>query len=109
MPRRVILALVIMAILSLSACMPIAAPDGAPAEAAVEPGTGAIKSARDVPRISVDEAKAHFDDGSAAFVDSRSRSSYDSEHIVGALPAPEGSAELDSSIPKDQLIITYCT
>ena len=109
MPRRTILALIIMVVVSLSACMPIAAPEGAPVDSSAEPETVAINSARDVPRISVDEAKAHFDDGSAIFVDSRSLSSYETEHIAGALPGPEGSAELDTSIPKDQLIITYCT
>ena len=63
-----------------------------------------------MPRVTVEEAKAHFDSSTAVFVDARGQLEYDTEHIAGALPRPSGDlAELGDTLPKDQLIITYCT
>jgi hypothetical protein len=62
------------------------------------------------PRIALQEAKAHFDAGSAIFLDVRSKSSFDRLHIEGALHiALEELDDRFNEIPKDQLIITYCT
>jgi 3-mercaptopyruvate sulfurtransferase SseA len=63
-----------------------------------------------VRRISVDEAKAAFDAGTAVFVDVRDSVSYESSHIPGALSIPLNNLtshtnELDPS----SWIITYCT
>jgi hypothetical protein len=97
------------ALMIFSACAPVQAPaaqapDSEPASAIV------YESAAEIPRISVEEAKAQFDDGTAVFVDSRGRRFYDMQHIAGALPPPEvDPPALDNSIPKDQLIIAYCT
>ena len=102
------------------ACVPIQAPEVGPAvDASAESASpqtdsprapGAIQRAADVPRIGVDEAKTHFDNKTAVFVDSRSQDAYDAQHIAGALPRPLGdSVDLGSEIPKDQLIISYCT
>ncbi|MBT8192921.1 MAG: rhodanese-like domain-containing protein [Acidimicrobiia bacterium] len=48
--------------------------------------------------------------GEALIVDVRERAAYEESHISGALALPE--SELDTRIgelPRDQLIVTYCT
>ena len=64
----------------------------------------------EVSRISVDDSKAAFDQGSAVFLDVRSADSYTENHIPGAVSIPLNElpprmGELDAG----KLIITYCT
>ncbi len=66
-------------------------------------------SIEEVQGISVEEAKAAFDAGTAVFVDVRDSASYESSHIPGALSMPLSDlpnhlSELDPS----GWIITYC-
>ncbi len=64
----------------------------------------------DVDRIEAQEAKRLVDKGEAIIVDVRSRAAWDMGHVQGALHIP--TEELDarlSQLPKDKLIITYCT
>jgi 3-mercaptopyruvate sulfurtransferase SseA len=64
----------------------------------------------EVPRVSLEDAKAAFDNGTAIFVDVRLSTSYQQEHIPGALSIP--FAELKARIQEldpSQWIITYCT
>jgi len=82
----------VIAVLLLSACMPIQDPAAMQAE---------------VPRIVLDEAKQHYDGGTAIFVDARSADDYENAHIDGAIHLLPGT--VDNELPKDQLIITYCT
>lgn len=66
----------------------------------------------DVPRISVSEAKAALDAGSAILVDVRSVESYTASHAAGAMSIPLALIETsvnDLSLEKNQWIITYCT
>ena len=66
----------------------------------------------DVPRVSVEEAKAALDSGAAIIVDVRSPAAYEHNHVAGAISIPLGTIELDPTnleIDKDQWIITYCT
>lgn len=111
MRRHIVALLIGSAVLALSACTGVQAP--AAPEAGASGGESeavVINSPADVPRIGVDEAKAHFDDGTAVFIDSRSLQAYSAEHIAGALPPPSGDlSELGNAIPEDQLIIAYCT
>jgi len=63
-----------------------------------------------VKRVSIEEAKAAFDTGTAVFVDVRDSGSYETSHIPGALLIPLSDLtnhllELDRS----SWIITYCT
>jgi 3-mercaptopyruvate sulfurtransferase SseA len=63
-----------------------------------------------IERVSLQDAKAAFDNGSAVFVDVRDAQSYASEHLKGAKSIPLGDiptrlGELD----KNAWIITYCT
>jgi hypothetical protein len=63
-----------------------------------------------VVRISLNDAKAAFDNQSALFVDVRDAGTYGSSHITSAINIPLN--ELDSrlsELPRDRWIITYCT
>jgi len=64
----------------------------------------------DVSRISLEEAKAHHDAGTAVFIDTHSPSVFAEEHIVGAinLPVSEGVPDVNK-IPKGKKIIAYCS
>jgi 3-mercaptopyruvate sulfurtransferase SseA len=64
----------------------------------------------DIERVSLEDAKAAFDSGTAIFVDVRRPEAYAASHIPGALsmPAIELADRLDELDP-DQWIITYCT
>ena len=63
-----------------------------------------------VPRVSLQEARAAFDAGSATFVDTRSLGSYEASHIAGAISIPLGETlERLQELDPGQWIITYCT
>jgi hypothetical protein len=63
-----------------------------------------------VPRISLAEAKADFDAGTAVFIDTHSPATYETEHVAGSIniPATELAANIDK-VPKDKKIIAYCS
>lgn len=66
----------------------------------------------EVPRVSVEQAKAALESGAAVVVDVRSAESYAAGHIPGAISIPLSEFENDlRSLPleKDRWIITYCT
>ena len=66
----------------------------------------------DVPRVTVEEAKAALDSGAALIVDVRSAEAYDASHIPGAINILLGEFETNPTglqLDKDQWIITYCT
>ena len=64
----------------------------------------------EVPRISVTEAMARYDAGTALFVDVRSQGEYDTAHVANALSLPLADMEARyQELPKDARIITYCT
>src|SRR3990172_2688249 len=64
----------------------------------------------EIPRISLDEAKAALDSGSTIFVDVRSAESYQASHIAGAINIPLTDLETRlGELDPNQWIITYCT
>ncbi|MBL8078186.1 MAG: rhodanese-like domain-containing protein [Anaerolineales bacterium] len=64
----------------------------------------------EIPRVSLDEAKAAFDQGSATFVDVRSAEAYQGGHIAGAINIPLAELEFRlGELDEAQWIITYCT
>ena len=66
----------------------------------------------EVPRVTLEDAKAAFDNGTAIFVDVRSRDAYKAGHSPDALIIQLGEFETRVAkikLPKDQWIITYCT
>jgi hypothetical protein len=64
----------------------------------------------DIPRVSLEDAKAAFDAGTAIFVDVRGAEAYAASHIAGSvsLPLPETEPRLGELDP-NHWIITYCT
>lgn len=66
----------------------------------------------EVPRISVEDARAAFESGEAILVDVRSPGAFEKNHIAGAISVPLGAIERDLAnitLNKTQWIITYCT
>lgn len=62
------------------------------------------------PRITLEDAKTAFDAKEAVFIDSRSPSAYEMEHIATAINIPFGTPEAAfSKIPKGKKIIVYCS
>jgi hypothetical protein len=89
---------------------------GAPAAQSAPQSTTAITSppqnAEDkIPRVKVDEAKKMIAEGKAIIIDVRGPDAYKMSHIKGALDVP--LTKLDTSeikdLPKDKLIIAYCS
>ena len=113
--------LLVIFVLVLSACMPIEDLAATQPETAAQPTSIVIEHPDDVPRISLDDAKQHFDNGTAIFIDSRQEEDYEQAHIAGAISLPDSATlfiqgnlhealdNLENELPKDQLIITYCT
>jgi hypothetical protein len=65
----------------------------------------------DVPRVSIEKARAALESGSAVLVDVRSPEAFESRHIAGSISVPLGQIEMDLAsvaLEKDQWIITYC-
>ena len=64
----------------------------------------------EIERVSLEDAKAALDAGTAVFVDVRGVEAYNMSHIPGSLSIP--LAELESrltELDQNQWIITYCT
>lgn len=69
-------------------------------------------SEESVTRVTLEDTKAAFDNGSAIIVDVRSAAAYSNGHIPGAINIQLGVFETDPTqldLQKDQWIITYCT
>ena len=82
-------------------------------ESAKKPETKAIPPAQatpddGVPRITVAEAHEALEKGKAIIVDVRSESSYRVGHVLGALWMPD-IAQRTKELPRDKMIITYCS
>lgn len=86
-------------------------PSGAPPVQTVQPTVPAGATEQDVPRISMDEFKALYDDPARrpVIIDVRSKQNYDTGHIKGSVSFPEEEmATLVASLPKDKLVVAYC-
>jgi rhodanese-related sulfurtransferase len=83
---------------------------------AVPDGTGAdggVGESSPFSVISLEDARRHFEKGTALFADARPRSAYRSGHISGAVNLDPNefdawSGDFFSKTSPDQLIITYC-
>jgi 3-mercaptopyruvate sulfurtransferase SseA len=61
-------------------------------------------------RISAADARQAVEKGQAVLVDVRPKESYDAEHAQGALTLPLSELPARAGeLPKDKLLITYCT
>ncbi len=106
--------ILVLAALACNAALPQAAePTIIPTQQQAQNQSGGIpQTEADVPRISVEEAKAAFDSGQAIIVDVRSADSYSAGHAVGSISIPLDNFENNIgnlSLKKEQWIITYCT
>ena len=62
------------------------------------------------PRITADDAMKAVAKGTAVLVDVRAKESYDAEHAQGAILLPLSELPTRANeLPKDKLVITYCT
>lgn len=71
----------------------------------------AISGTGTVPRISLHDFKALYDDPAKRplILDVRTKDLYDAGHIKGAISFPEADVDTRvSELPKDRLIIAYC-
>ena len=70
----------------------------------------AANPAEEARRITVAELKQKLDAGEAVVYDTRAKTAYDQEHIKGALSMPSNEvANRTGELPKDKLIVFYCT
>ncbi len=111
MTRRTTLLLFLALTIGLTACAPTASsPTASPAPA--QPSASALpRSEAEIPRVSVEEAKAALDAGLAILVDVRSADAFAAGHLPGAKSIPLSEIERDpSSVPlsRNRWIITYC-
>ena len=87
-------------------------PSGASPVLTVQPTVPPGSLDTDVPRMSMDDFKALYDDPAKrpVIIDVRSASGYDAGHIKGSISFPEEQiATLVSQLPKDKLVIAYCS
>lgn len=64
----------------------------------------------DAPRITPEEAKRDFDNGTAVFIDTHSKDQFDASHIPGAINIPTNLVKFNlDKIPKGKKIIAYCS
>jgi 3-mercaptopyruvate sulfurtransferase SseA len=82
------------------------------AQSATQSATAPPPNAEDkIPRVKVDEAKKMIAEGKAIIIDVRGADAYKMSHIKGALDVP--LTKLDTGeikdLPKDKLIIAYCS
>ncbi|RPJ27557.1 MAG: rhodanese-like domain-containing protein [Chloroflexi bacterium] len=112
--QSVLLAITIL-ILFASACRAHPAQTG-PTQiiepTSTQPPAGLPLIEAEVPRVTVQEAKAALERGAAIIVDVRSAEAFDVSHIAGAINIQLGEIETDPTglkLAKDQWIITYCT
>lgn len=66
----------------------------------------------DVPRVTIEEAKAALESGAAVVVDVRDPAQYEESHVAGAISIWLDDIEANPTglnLDKDQWIITYCT
>ncbi|MDH3495009.1 MAG: rhodanese-like domain-containing protein [Acidobacteriota bacterium] len=69
-----------------------------------------LEDEKKAPRITLEDSKKAFDDGSAVFVDTRGSAFYSNEHVKGAINVPSSDFENTyKSVPKNKKIITYCS
>jgi len=95
------------ALLAVAVSSAFAAPQPPAAAPAVAQTAPTQESAR---RISATEARQALAKGQAVLVDVRPKESYDASHAQGAISIPLSDiGSRAGELPKDKLVITYCT
>jgi len=116
--KRILFVILVM-LFVLAACsaqptqtLPTLAPTAIVDPSFTQPAGGLPQTDADVPRITVEDARAALESGEAIIVDVRSPSAFEESHVAGAVSVPLGMIERElASVPlnKEQWIITYCT
>jgi hypothetical protein len=116
--NHILFAILVLVLITLAcnALLPQAEPTSAPTQI-IEPvftqSSGDLPlTESEVPRISVEAAKAALDSGAAIIVDVRDPAQYEKSHVVGAISIWLDEIEANPTglnLDKDQWIITYCT
>jgi 3-mercaptopyruvate sulfurtransferase SseA len=114
MSRHILLLLVTWILLVILACR--AQPTAPAPEASAGPASTSVstlpRTEAEVPRVSLEEARAAVESGEAIVVDVRSAEAYATSHVAGAIHIDLNEIEAnpaDLDLDKDQWIITYCT
>ena len=105
-----VLLIVLGAVLLLAAIIALVLQNLAnPAPAVVVPSPDETAIAG-IERVTLEEAKAAFDQGEAVFVDVRGSGAYQVAHVPGAVLIPLNAVETRlSELDPNDWIITYCT
>ena len=106
-----VIAAILLTTLACSSLLSQAEPTAVPTRPVTQ-SNGIPQTEDQVPRITVEEAKAAVDSGQAILVDVRSAESYSQGHAAEAVSIPLENFESNIgslSLEKAQWIITYCT
>ena len=104
------LAVIFVFAFSLQQCDKTSLKDNQPVAKANTNTSSTNATMDDATRISLDDAKKSFDAGNALFIDTRAESSFNEEHIKGAINIPSNAFETRyTEVPKDKKIIAYCS
>jgi 3-mercaptopyruvate sulfurtransferase SseA len=107
---RFLILLAVAGLFAISACTDVAEPISISRSTEnVEP-VAHVDDADDAPRISLADAKKAFEEGTAIFIDTHPKATYDLGHIPGSINVTmqDFEAKFDS-IPKGKRIIAYCS
>ena len=82
-------------------------------EPAFTQSPGSLPGTEDeIPRVTIEDARAALDSGAAIIVDVRDPAEYEKSHVAGAVSIWLDEIEANPTglnLDKDQWIITYCT
>jgi len=63
----------------------------------------------EVPRMTIEEAKKGFDDGTVVFVDARAADAYRQDRVKGAVMIEGAKDDRFDALPKGKKIVVYCS
>ena len=100
-----------LAAIALAGCGGVSSQNGnTPSAKGGNTNTSAPAPQDNVRRVTIAELREALDKGSAVVVDVRSQMQYNQERIKGAILMPEGQvASRASELPKDKLLVFYCS
>ena len=111
--RTFILFFLVVTAFAISACSAAGSQPTAIVEPVFAQPSGNLPgSDAEVPRVSLEEARAALDSGEATLVDVRSAEAYEASHVAGAISIPLAEVEANPNglaLDEEQWIITYCT
>jgi 3-mercaptopyruvate sulfurtransferase SseA len=111
--KRILLIVLIIIVASACSVQPTqSAPTVVVEPGSTQPSGDLPLTEGEVPRVTIEEAKAALESGAAVIVDVRDPAQYEKSHVAGAISIWLDDIEANPtglSLDKDQWIITYCT